>query len=200
MQSESSCNSENKTKQKNISISTSLLRDCVVLTCCLPALSSTVWSSWEKTNLSSASICALACNCPRGISVHPSLFELHFSATQTSGGVLELKLINMFDAKILTANPDESACLGVWRVHNLLERILCWTSFRQRIHLCINIFYVQTWEIISHGALEEMAEARRVVRREWSHLTCWSLCVINEFVIPPRLAINDLTRRSAVIN
>lgn len=35
---------------------------------------------------------------------------------------------------------------------------------------------------------------------KWSHPTYWSLTVINEFVIPPWLAINDLTRRAAVIN
>lgn len=37
-------------------------------------------------------------------------------------------------------------------------------------------------------------------RHKWAHLRWWSLPVINEFVIPPWLAINDLTRRAAVIN
>lgn len=129
-----------KTKQKkkrvtkNISIFTSLLRECVVLTCCLPALSSTVFSNWGGQT-SAVRGSALVYDCPRSISVHHSLFRVHTSGAKTSEWVLKLNLIDMFNA----ANRDESACLYVWHFNNFLPRVLCSTCFRRRIHLC-NIF------------------------------------------------------------
>lgn len=64
----------------------------------------------------------------------------------------------MFGAKILTANLDNSVCLGVWRFNNLLERILCGASFRIFTYRLIDHF---TWRI-----RRKLAEAKRDVRRE----------------------------------
>lgn len=126
------------------------------------------------------------------------------SALQRSEWVLTLNLVDVCDAIMMTANLDESACLGVGTCNALLEWILCRTSFWQRIYLCVKILYTQINRSFhmerGFWAGTEMAETRREARRKWPHPTCWSLCVINEFVIPPWLAINDLTRRSAVIN